>query len=381
MAKAHSLAWVAVPMFFWPAPAIPVRKIIADITLERAKEAAERFGFEKYTGDWRELVSSSEVDIVDICVPNNLHAEIVIEAARAKKHILCEKPLARNAQEAKIMVEAVRQSGVKHMVAYNYRRTPALVYAKKLVDEGRLGKILNFRATYLQDWSASPFAPLSWRFQKAIAGSGTLGDIGSHIVDLALFLVGKIEKVCALMKTWIPERPLQEDVMDRLGTVKQTQVVRKGKVDVDDEVVALLQFTGGAIGSLEATRNAWGRNNFITVEIHGERGSLFFNYERNDELKVCFASDPEDERGFKTIYTGPAHPYGEGLWPIPALGIGYGETKIVECYDFLKGVVYGEPVSPSFEDGYRIALVCEAIIESVKRESWVEIKWEDFEGK
>jgi len=374
MAKAHSLAWVAVPMFFWPAPAIPVRKMIADITPDRAKEAAERFGFEKYTGDWRELVSSPEVDIVDICVPNNLHAEIAVEAARMKKHILCEKPLARNAQEAKGMLEAVKQAGVKHMVAYNYRRTPALVYAKKLIDKGRLGRILNFRATYLQSWSASPFAPLSWRFQKEIAGSGTLGDIGSHIIDLALYLVGEIEKVCALVKTWIPERPLQEDVVDKLGVVKEAEEVHKGKVDVDDEVVALLQFVGGAIGSLEATRNAWGRNNFITVEIHGEKGSLFFNYERNDELQVCFADDPEDEKGFKTIYTGPAHPYGEGLWPIPALGIGYGETKIIECYDFLRGVVYDEPISPSFEEGYKIALVGDAIIKSAESGSWVKVE-------
>jgi len=373
MAKAHSLAWVAVPMFFWPAPAIPVRKMIADITLDRAKEAAERFGFEKYTCDWRELVSSPEIDIVDICVPNNLHAEIALEAARMKKHILCEKPLARNVQEAKVMLEAVRQAGVKHMVAYNYRRTPALVYAKKLIDEGRLGKILSFRATYLQDWSASPFAPLSWRFQKEVAGSGTLGDIGSHIIDLALHLVGKIERVCALVRTWISERPLQEDVIDKLGAVKKTEGIRKGKVDVDDEVIALLQFAGGAIGSLEATRNAWGRNNFITVEIHGEKGSLFFNYERSDELQVCFADDPESERGFKTIYTGPAHPYGEGLWPIPALGIGYGETKIIECYDFLRGVVYDEPVSPSFEEGYNIAVVCEAIMKSAESGAWIEV--------
>ncbi len=374
MAKAHSLAWATVPMFFWPVPVLPVRKMIADITEDKAKEAALRYGYEEYTGDWKKLVDSPDIDIVDICVPNNLHCEMAIRAAQAKKHILCEKPLARNAEEAKSMFEAVQKAGVKNMVAYNYRRTPAVVYAKQLIEEGKIGRILNFRATYLQSWSASPLSPLSWRFQKSIAGAGTLGDIGTHIIDLARYLVGDITKVCSIMKTWITERPTQEDVVDKLGTVKKTGEGRKGKVDVDDEMVVLVQFNNGSIGSLEATRNAWGRNNYITLEIHGEKGSLFFNYERNDELQVCFADDPDDQRGFKTIYIGPAHPYGEGLWPIPALGIGYGETKIIECYDFLRGIVDNEPIYPSFKDGYAIALVCEAIEKSAKENSWVEVK-------
>ena len=209
---------------------------------------------------------------------------------------------------------------------------------------------------------------------RNIAGAGTLGDIGTHIIDLARYLVGDITKVCSIMKTWITERPIQEGVVDKLGVVRKTGEERKDKVDVDDEMVMLVQFNNGSIGSLEATRNAWGRNNYITLEVHGEKGSLFFNYERNDELQVCFADDPEDQKGFKTIYIGPAHPYGEGLWPIPALGIGYGETKIIECYDFLRGIVDDEPIYPSFEDGYAIALVCEAIEKSAKENSWVEVE-------
>ncbi len=373
MGKAHSLAYVAMPMFFWPAPALPQRRIIADVTEDLARDAALRFGFESSTGDWRKVVEDPSVDIDDIATPNDSHAEIAIAAARAGKHIISEKPLARTTAEAKAMYAAVQQAGVVHMVAFNYRRTPAVALAKKFIDEGAIGRVLNFRGTYLQDWSADPNGPLSWRFKKSIAGSGALGDIGTHVLDMARYLVGEVSAVNATLQTYIAERPVQQGGLDKLGAAQRLVDVPKAPVDVDDEVLTALRFENGAIGSLEATRNAYGRNNFLTFEIHGDQGSICFNYERRDELKVFFANDPADRRGFRTIYTGPAHPYGDGLWPIPALGIGYGETKIIECYDLVKAIVEGTPVSPNFRDGYQDARICDAIEESAAQQRWVEV--------
>jgi predicted dehydrogenase len=373
MAKAHALAYAAMPMFYWPAPAIPVRYAIADVTDELAQDAAARFGFETSTSDWRRIVDDPKVDIVDIAVPNDLHEEIAIAAAQAGKHVLCEKPLARDTDEARRMTEAVQQAGVTNMVAFNYRRTPAVLLAREIIERGEIGRILNFRGTYLQDWSADPESPLSWRFQKAVAGSGAVGDIASHVLDIARFLVGDVEAVNAVVKRYVDERPVQSGGADALGTARVGEAAELGAVDVDDEVLTLLRFADGAIGSLEATRNAYGRNNFITFEIHGDRGSLAFNYERRDELQLFDARDPGDRRGFRTIYTGPPHPHGGALWPIPALGIGYGETKIVECHDFVEAVVRGCPVAPSFEDGWAVARICDALLESGERGTWVDV--------
>ena len=374
MGKAHSLAYVAMPMFFWPAPAIPVRRTIVDVNDSIAAEAAQRFGFEKSTSDWRSVVEDPEIDIIDIATPNHLHAEIAIAAAAAGKHIISEKPLARNGEEAKTMYDAVKNAGIVHMVAFNYRRTPAVALAKKYIDEGAIGDILNFRGTYLQDWSADPDGPLSWRFQKSIAGSGSLGDIGTHVVDMARYLCGEITQVNTQLKTWVKTRPLQAGGVDKLGASTKDSTAPRGEVDVDDEVLSLLEFENGAIGSLEATRNAHGRNNFLTFEIHGSLGSIYFNYERRDELQVAFASDQSDRKGFRTVYTGPAHPYGEGLWPIPALGIGYGETKIIETYDFVKAIMEGGEVSPNFKDGYQINLIADAMAASAQSRSWTSVQ-------
>ncbi|TWI53268.1 Gfo/Idh/MocA family protein [Halalkalibacter nanhaiisediminis] len=373
MAKAHSLAYAGMPMYFWPAPALTHRKMVADVTDALAKDAAARLGYDEYTSNWMDIINNPEIDIVDIVTPNNSHAEIAIAAAKAGKHIISEKPLARNAQEAKTMLDAVKEAGVKHMVAFNYRRTPAVALAKKYIEEGAIGKVLNFRGTYLQDWSADPNSPLSWRFNKEIAGSGALGDIGTHVVDFARYLVGEITDVMATTQTWVKERPIQTGGVDKLGTVKADASVPKGEVDVDDELMALIKFDNGAVGSIEATRNAFGRNNFLTFEIHGEKGSIVFNYERRDELQVFFADDPADRRGFRTVYTGPAHPYGEGLWPIPALGIGYGDTKIIEVYDFAKAIVEDIDVYPNFDDGYQICVISDAILESSEKGEWVKV--------
>lgn len=373
MGKAHAAAYAAMPMFFWPAPGIPVRKVLVDLNAEQAEQGRQRFGFEEASTDWRSVIERPDIDVVDIVTPNDSHAEIAIAAAKAGKHVICEKPLARTVAEAKAMLDAVQAAKIIHMVAFNYRRTPAVALARKYIAEGRIGKILNFRGTYLQDWSADPNSPLSWRFSKKIAGSGTLGDIGTHVVDMARYLVGEIQAVNAMTKTYIPTRPLQAGGVDKLGAAEKSTDGPRGVVDVDDEVLTMLRFESGAIGSIEATRNAYGRNNFLTFEVHGEKGSIVFNYERRDELQVMFADDPADARGFRTVYTGPAHPYGEGLWPIPGLGIGYTETKIVEAYDLFKAIASGEQPSPNFLDGYVIECIAEAILKSAESGLWVEV--------
>ena len=372
MAKAHSMAYASMPMFFHPAPGIPVRQKVCDVTVERAKDAAQQLGFAEYTADWREIVNDPNIDIVDICTPNNIHAEIAIAAANNGKHVFCEKPIAMTSEEAKDMLEAVRKNKVKHMLAFNYRRTPAVALAKEIIEKGEIGKIQTFRGTYLQSWSADPNAPLSWRFQKEICGTGALGDIGTHVIDMARYLAGEIDAVSAYLETYVKERPVQTSNIDSLGTTKGGGDVPKEPVTVDDEASFSIRFKSGARGSIEATRNAWGRNNYITFEIHGTLGSIYFNYERRDELQVCYSGDPANRMGFRTIYTGPAHPYGSGLWPIPGLGIGYSETKIVECYDLIKCIVEDTDVSPDFLDGYNISLICDAIVESHQKDgAWV----------
>lgn len=379
MAKAHSIAYAGMPMFFWPAPAMPVKKIIVDINEASAKDAAAKLGFESYSTNWQDVVNDPDIDVIDICTPNNVHAEIAIAAAKAGKHILCEKPLSLTTAQAKEMYLVAKANNIVTMVAFNYRRTPAVQLAKKYIDEGAIGKILDFRGTYLQDWSADPSSPLSWRFQKDICGSGALGDIGTHVVDMLRFLVGEFDSVNARTATYINERPTQSGTTDSLGNSKGAQDAPKGLVDVDDQCCFMIQCKNGAFGTIEATRNAWGRNNYITFEIHGTEGSIFFNYERRDELQVCFAKDKDDRRGFRTVYTGPNHPYGDGLWPIPALGIGYTETKIVEAYDFFTAIANKKQPSPNFRDGYAIELISDAILTSASSHQWEKVA--DIEEK
>lgn len=372
MGKAHSLAYSAMPMYFWPAPAMPVKKVIVDINEDLASTAAKRYGWENYSTSWEEVIADPNIDAIDIATPNHLHADIAVAAAKAGKHIICEKPLAHTLDEAKRMVTAAEESGVVTAVAFSYRRTPAIVLAKKYIEEGAIGEVINFRGAYLQDWSADPNSPLSWRFQKNIAGSGAIGDIGSHVVDLARYLVGEISEVSSLVSTFVKTRPLQSSGFDSLGAATGGDGPR-GEVDVDDEAISMIRFENGAVGTLEATRNAWGRNNFIYLEIHGTEGSIVFDYENRDQLQVMFRSDAADRRGFRTVFTGPNTPYGEALWPIPALGIGYGETKIIEAYEFIKAIADNGVVRPDFADGYQAALVDEAIVESGASGQWVKV--------
>ncbi len=370
MGKAHSIATAVVPILFG-APIEIERKVIVDIDEEMAQKASKQYGFAEYATDWREVVSRADIDIVDICTPNDTHAEIAIAAAKAGKHVMCEKPMSMTVAEAEAMLAAANETGVVTMVSYNYRHTPALQMAKRLIDEGRIGDILTFRGYYLQDWGADPNAPLSWRFNKAKAGSGTLGDIGTHVIDAARLLVGEFASVNAIVKTFIPERPLP---LGRFFGQSGAASSEKGKVDVDDTALTLIKFANGAHGSIEVTRNSWGHHNQLGFEIHGTKGSIAFDYQRLNELRVAFADDPADTFGFRTIYSGPNQPFGDKLWPVAGMGQGYIDIKSIEWYNFLKAIAENKSASPDFKDGVQIERIAEAILVSGEKGAWEDIK-------
>ena len=378
MGKAHCVALSNMPKLFTDAPYVPVFKTVCDIVPEIAEDFKERFSFEKACTDYMDIINDPEIDIVCVCTPNDSHAEISIAALKAGKHVVCEKPIAAKTEDAKAMAEAAEEAakkGIVSMCGYQYRRVPAIDEAKKIIESGRLGEITNIRTQYLQSWSADPRSPLSWRFVKETAGAGTLGDIFTHALDIAQYLAGNVTDVVSMVKTYIKERPVQEGGVDLLGTVKLGDDAKKQVVDVDDEVSVLCKFDSGAIGSVEATRMAWGRNNYLTVEVHGTKGSLTWNYERLNELEVCYGMEDNDgERGFRKIYTGPANPHGDVTWNIPGMNIGYGELKAIEAYEFAKAVEGGYQPTTSFTVGYQLDRVCEAVLESNDKKAWVEVK-------
>ena len=358
MGKAHSHAYKAVPHFFHPPPAIPELVVIYGRHEDRVREAARNYGFKRYTTDWRAAVRDPEVEIVDNSLPNNMHLEPTLEALEAGKHVLCEKPLARNAEEARVLRDAARRAKVKAMVAFNYRFVPAVQLARQLVKSGVLGRIYHFRARYLQDWLVNPSAPLTWRLRAEEAGSGPLGDLGSHIIDLARFLVGEITAVTGVARTFIEERPLAEDPSKR------------GRVTVEDAFSATAEFENGAIGTLEASRFATGRKNYNNFEINGERGSIEFNLERLNELRVYLREwEEKGLTGWGTVLvTERRHPYIDRYWP-PGHIIGWEHTFINEVYHFLNCIVKDEDVGPigaTFEDGYRCNVIMDAVLESAK---------------
>lgn len=368
MGKAHSHAWNDIPIFFWPPPAIPRLVVIFGRTKEKVKEAAMRYKFERYTTSWREVIKDNEVEIVDNCLPNYMHKEPTIEALENGKHVIVEKPLARNSEEAKEIYETAKKANVKAMVAFNYRFVPAIILARKIIKEGYLGRIYHFRARYLQEWLVNPNFPLVWRLRKEYAGSGPLGDLGSHIIDLARFLIGEPKCVMAITKTFIEERPLPENPNKR------------GKVTVEDAFAAVVEFENGAIGTLEASRYATGRKNFNNFEINGEKGSIEFNLERPNELYVYLQDEEIKEiRGWRTVLVTDRelHPYMKFYWP-PGHVIGWEHTFLNELYYFLDAVVNDKPIEPygaTIEDGYKNMVIIDAIIESAKTGRKIEIRY------
>jgi predicted dehydrogenase len=358
MGRAHSNAYRQVTPFLSPR-LTPRLKVLCGRTKGKVEAAARSLGWEATATDWREVVARPDIDLVDVSTPGDSHAEIAIAAARAGKAVLCEKPLANSVKDAERMLAAVRKAGVAHMICHNYRRAPAVMLAQRLIACGELGDIRHFRGTYLQDWINDPAFPLVWRLDAAQAGSGALGDIGAHVIDLARFLVGEIAEVAGDLRTFIRERPLP-------GRSRKT-----GRVTVDDAAVALVRFAGGAMGTIEATRLAPGRKNHNRFEINGSRGSVAFDLERMNELELYLESDRRGLRGFRTVLvTEAGHPYIKAWWP-PGHIIGYEHTFTHTIYDLLEAMADGRVPEPSFVDGVRNQRVMDAIAQAAKTRKWI----------
>ena len=358
MGKAHSNAWRQVGRFF-DVPCEPVMKVVCGRDRAEVEKAARAYGWEQAATDWEEVVARKDVDVVDICTPGDTHRPIAVAAAREKKVVFCEKPLANTLAEAEAMLDAVRANGVVHMLCHNYRRAPAVALAKRIIGEGRIGRIYHYRGTYLQDWLVRPDFPRVWRLEKAKAGSGALGDILSHSLDLARYLVGEITEVAGLLKTFTTSRPA------RAGSSEMVPV------DVDDAALSLVRFEGGAVGSIEGSRFAAGRKNYNRFEINGSKGSLAFDLERMNELELYIEEGPDS--GFRTIMvTDAEHPYVSAWWPRGHI-IGYEHTFTHTVLDLLRAVAEGRLPSPNFEDGVRNQRVLDAIERSSASRRWEQV--------
>lgn len=359
MGRAHSNAWMDVDKFY-DLPVRPVMRAACDNVAENLQSFCQRFGWQSQETDWRQLVARDDIDVIDICTSNNAHMPIAVAAAQAGKHIICEKPVAMNAAEAQAMLEAAQAAGIKHMVAFNYRRVPAIALAKQMIDAGKIGRVFHFNAVYYQDWLVDPAFPYVWRHDKTVAGSGAHGDMNAHIVDLARFLVGEIDSVCGAEEVFIKERPLP----DGSGA---------GQVTADDALFALARFSQGALGSFMATRFATGRKNFLRFELFGSEGSLSFNLERLNEIQYYTRSESGSEQGFRTILATEAdHPYIKKWWP-PGHIIGWEHTFIHEVGDLLAAISTDSPITPDFYDGLRNQQVLDAMQASADKGTWIEV--------
>jgi predicted dehydrogenase len=334
-------------------------KVICGRNADAATKAAATLGWEEVETDWRKVIERPDIDIIDICSPGDAHMPQAIAAAEAKKVVFCEKPLANTLQEAEAVLAAAKKNKVIHMLCHNYRRIPAVTLAKQMIEAGEIGEIFHYRGTYLQDWIVDPNFPRVWRLQKSVAGSGALGDIASHSIDLSRYLVGEITEVSGLLKTFIKERPMPDDPK------------KMGKVDVDDAALSLVKFRNGAVGSIEGSRFATGRKNYNRFEINGSKGSIAFDLERMNELEVYKEEGPNS--GFKTILaTDAAHPFVAGWWP-PGHIIGYEHTFTHTVYDLLKAIDSRKIPTPNFEDGVRNQRVLDAIERSAKSKAWEKV--------
>ncbi|GAA3795653.1 Gfo/Idh/MocA family protein [Streptomyces chiangmaiensis] len=369
MGAAHSQGWRTVGRVF----DLPLRPVLAAICGRDAAAvhaAADRHGWATAETDWRDLVARDDIDLVDICTPGDTHAEIALAALAAGKHVLCEKPLANTVEEAEAMAEAAataHERGLSAMVGFNYRRVPAAAFARRMVAEGRLGTLRHVRVTYLQDWLVDPSFPLTWRLRRERAGSGSLGDLGAHIIDLAQHLAGEpLAGVSALTETFVRERPLAGGVTGGLSAVSAAGT---GAVTVDDAAVFTGRFASGALASFEATRYATGRKNALRIELNGERGSLAFDLERLNELSYHDGTEPGTHAGFRRILvTEPDHPYLDAWWP-PGHGLGYEHTFVHQARDLVHAIAAGRTPEPSFADGLQVQRVLAAVEDSARKNS------------
>ena len=361
MGKAHSQAYRSVNMFFPEAPPVEM-KVLVGRNAKETEEAARLYGWEEASTDWKAVMRRKDIDLADISTSGDQHYPMAIEAAKAGKHIISEKPLGNTLREAKRMAAAANKAGVRHFLMHNYRRLPAVTLAKKLIEEGRLGKLFHFRARYLQDWAMSPQLHMLWRFDKKLAGSGALGDLGSHIVDLAQYLCDDITEVSATMETFVKQRP------------RSAGARKKESVTVDDAVVMCVRFANGAIGTLEGTRFAFGRKNHNAFEINGSKGSLVFDLENLNNLHFCSADDAPDVQGFHEIIavSKGKHPYADNWWADGHI-LGYEHSFTHSVNDFLMAIESGGEIHPNFDDGLKNQEVLDAVERASRSKRWVKV--------
>lgn len=360
MGAAHSQAWRVAPRFF-DLPRDPVLSVIVGRDAERVEAARVKFGWNEAATDWREVIERDDIDVVDICSPGSSHVEIAIAALAAGKHVLCEKPLANTVAEAEQMAAAATaaaEHGVFAMVGFSYRRVPAITFARDLLASGRLGSLRQVRAQYLQDWLSDAEGPMTWRLDKSLAGSGSLGDIGAHAIDAVQFITGQsVDSVSGILETLVPERPLLGETVGLGGTASS----ERGKVTVDDVALFTGRLSGGTLGSFEATRYATGRKNAFRLEFSGSDGALSFDLERMNELEFYDATDPAGEQGFRRILvTEPEHPYAAAWWPT-GHGLGYEHTFSHQVRDFVVDIAEHRQPTPSFQDGLQVQRVLAAV--------------------
>jgi len=359
MGKAHSFGYANLPLIYGPQYQV-TRKVICGRNPEEVQKAAVQFGWDEWETDWRKVVARPDIDLIDISSTGHTHAEIAIAAAQAGKNILCEKPLANNLADARRMLEAVQKAGVKHMTGFSFRRVPAITLAKQMIDEGKVGRVYHWRAVWLCDWIMPEGFPLVWRLQKDKAGTGALGDIGAHIVDMANYLVGPIGEVVGTWETFRKERPLEHDR------------TKTGLVTVDDGAAFLARFKNGAIGTFETTRFAAGNKDRFIIEVNGDKGSLRFNYNNSSVLDYFNAADSAREGGFKAIYVGNStHPY---AWWQNVLPVGYGDTFVNEMYELVDALQKGRNPEPGFDVGVQVQAVIEAVETSIANRGWVTVQ-------
>jgi predicted dehydrogenase len=368
MGKAHSHAYKDVGMFFDLEKNVHMQAICGREE-EGVKKAAAKFGWSSYETNWEKMINRNDIDLVDINAPSNVHKKMVIAAAKAGKHIFCEKPLALSLADAREMLEVVEKAGVKHAICFNYRFLPAIQLAKQLIDDGKIGTIHHYRAAYLQDWLVDPLFPIAWRLNKDIAGSGSHGDLNAHCVDLARFLIGDFERVIGQSKTFVKERPLPA-YSTGLSAVASDEM---GEVTVDDTTSFLAEFKNGAHGTFEATRFATGWKNGNIFEINGSKGSIRFNLERLNELEVYFRDDDPHVQGFRTIMvTESVHKYAEQWWPAGHT-IGYEHAFVHIVYELIQSIALDKNFQPNFTDGVKCQQILEAVEKSISLETWVKV--------
>ncbi|MBN1805788.1 MAG: Gfo/Idh/MocA family oxidoreductase [Sedimentisphaerales bacterium] len=364
MGRTHSNAYHKVKHFF-DIPYKPNLKVVCGLVEEEAKAFADKWEYDSYTTDWHKVVEDEDIDVVEICVPNNLHAEIAIAAAKAGKAICCEKPLALNVAQAEEMVRVVEEAGVPNLVSFNYRRVPAVTLAKMLIDEGRLGKIFHYRANFLQDWTISTDVPqggmATWRLDVKAAGSGVTGDLLAHCIDTAMWHNGPITDVCAMTETFVKERMHAET-----GKVEP--------VGIDDACIFMCHYENGSLGNFESTRYARGHKALYTFEINGEKASIAWDLHDLHRLSYFDHSDESIVRGWRSVHvTDSDMPYMDKWW-VPGLQIGYEHSFVHQAAEFIQNLAEGKPTAPTFRDALATQYVCDAVINSAKSKEWKTVK-------